>query len=672
MLKAIVLGCMVLLFPTTLIFERGHMERVALVLLIALVSCSGCVATTGGRTGGDVAAPPMAAQASGVTGSTESPFTSAAGVTPSSSPAAAPAAVTISGIEAQDEGDHVVIQVTGDSPFQNQTFQRLGSQQFSMEITGVRKEGFQAPISNRSSRLKYLYIEDAKEAGTVRLVGGLSVPIKEHAVLSPHNCLVLNLYTMAGASDDSSRTAPKAAMAPMPKPKPLKSASARSRAAGPAATPSGGDAMVDETNPEAMKTKQYTGKPISLDLQDADIRNVLRLLADVSGMNLVVEPDVTGKVTLKVEKVPWDQVLDMVLLMNSLDKQQSGTVVRIAHRTKLEAEYREHNEKLKVQRDLAETTLYTGEISTVQFTLNYADITSFQEIIKKMMSDKGKVSTDARTNSVIYSDYPYFINNARHMLARLDRPKPQVLIEARIVRVNTSHDWQVGFDWEWLSGDSRGSSFIEGFDVSVPVSATATMGFTLGKVAGRYLDVELSALETTGEGKVISAPRVLTLDGVEAVISQGSEVPYLTLSDSGTTSTAFRKAVLELKVKPHITPDGKVRMEIHAKKEEPDYSTLVGSESQPAINTREIATELIIDNGNTVVIGGVIEDSDSISRDQTPGLSKIPLVGNLFTANKSTGEKTELLIFITPRVVAVDSPDEGMDSSTAPTGAHGS
>jgi type IV pilus assembly protein PilQ len=573
---------------------------------------------------------------------------------------AAATADKISSVQAQDQGDQVVVRLTGNGSFGNSSFKKLGERQFALELEGVQNDATQAPVSNLSKKLKYLYV-DCVSPSSVRLVGATTFPLKEHTLASPQDGLILNLYPL----DPQASPLPVASRVPLSRPITQTTARETPRPSLPVSvTPAAftKNQPSDKVESALARSNEYNGKPISLDLQDTDVKNVLRLLADVSGMNLVVEPDVAGKVTLKVEKVPWDQVLDMVLLMNSLDKQQSGNVVRIANRSKLDAERREHGEKIKVEQQLAETTLYSGEMSTVYFTLNYASPASFQTILSKMMSERGKVSIDDRTNSVIYSDYPYFLNNAKQLLARLDKPKSQVLIEARIVRVNTSYDWQVGFEWSW--GTDK-NTFLNDFQVNVPVSANALMGFSLGRVAGNSIDVELTALETTGEGKVISAPRVLTLDGIEAVISQGVEVPYLQLSDSGTASTAFRKAVLELKVKPHITPDGKVRMEVHAKKEDPDFSQSIGSTGQPPIDTREIITELIIDNGNTVVIGGVIEDTESLSQDRTPGLSSIPIVGNLFTANKSTSEKNELLIFITPRVVGVGSP-EGVPNSDTP------
>ncbi len=444
-----------------------------------------------------------------------------------------------------------------------------------------------------------------------------------------------------------------------------------------------GDSSATENRNKKVKKekKEYTGKPVSLDLQDADIKNVLRLLADVSGTNIVVEPDVAGKVTLKVERVPWDQMLDMVLQMNGLGKEQTGDVIRIAKSGKLDQEVKDQETKLKAQQQLTEVVQNMGEVSTVYFTLNYAKPDAFSGIISNMKSEKGKVVSDERTNMVIYSDYPYFINNAKQMLARIDKPKTQVLIETRFVRVNTNASFGLGVDWNWgplvangtqstlpTGPTGNGNTLLRNMQINLPVTGTALMGFTLGQIAGNFVDVQISAMEAAGEGKVISAPRVLTLDGVEATISQGTEIPYLQLSQNGTAATAFQNVVLELVVKPNITPDGRIKMQLHAKDQTPDYSQLIGTEAQPAIDTREIKTELMIDDGNTIVIGGIIEDDNEKSVNGTPGISSIPLLGSLFKSQTTTVTKTELLIFITPRVIGVTIPDGVKSSNPVPRG----
>ncbi len=634
--------------------------RAVVVLLMALACCCSC--SVPGRTGSaadsaNMVQPPGKSEVA-------PPF-----VTTQPQATSPVSADRILGVQAQDQLDQVVITFSGNAAVRDYSFQRLGDSQFAMEFSGISRDAAaRAPVSNSSKTLKYIYVDEARP-GTVRFVGGLGAPLKDHLLTSLDNSVMLTLQTAAQGKKQKNATSAKsapsggnAATAAPKQPAFTGPVTAAPGAVAPAA-PAGREGTVLGT------ADLYTGKPISLDLQDAELKNVLRLLADVSGINMVVEPDVTGRVTLKVDRVPWDQVLDLVLKMNDLGRQQVGDVVRIARRDRINQEVKIQEDRIKAEQQLSEAALHTGEITTVFFTLNYAQPAAFQGILSKMMSERGKVSYDDRTNSVIYSDYPYFIDNARQLLARLDRPKAQVLIEARIVRVSATRTWALGVEWNWGTLNPNPNTFLNNFSVNAPVSSVATMGFMLGKVAGNSIDLTLSALETTGDGKVISAPRVVTVDGTEAVISQGTDVPYLQLSQNGTAATAFRKAVLELKVRPHITPDGKVRMELHAKKEEPDFSRTVGIEAQPPINTREIVTELIVDDGNTIVIGGVIEESDSISRNSTPGISNIPIIGNLFRSNANSKEKTELLIFITPRVVGVTIPDGiGNSAGLAPGG----
>lgn len=404
--------------------------------------------------------------------------------------------------------------------------------------------------------------------------------------------------------------------------------------------------------------KAYTGKPISLDLLDADLRNVLRLLSDVTGMNIVIEPDVSGKVTLKVEHVPWDQVLDMVLAMNDLGKEQVGNVIRIARQSKLKAEWTQQTEEIKAKQELLEAAKDTGEITTVYFTVNYAQPAEIAAKIGEVKSDKGKVSIDERTSLIIYSDYPSRLQAARSLLSRLDKATSQVLIEARIVRLSTTATNSLGIRWSFNYESQKGNDqYNSSFQVNHPVPGGDLFRFNYGNLVAplRKLDMELSALELASQGKVLSAPKILTVNNVKAVITQGTQIPYISANQASpvgsqgqTATTEFRSAVLELQVTPHITPDRKVRLEINAKQEKPSGQVV---QSQPVLDTRSIATELLVDDGNTVVIGGVIEDDESLSMTGTPGLSRIPLLGWLFKKNEVSRNKSEMLIFISPRII---------------------
>ncbi|MEM5787577.1 MAG: type IV pilus secretin PilQ, partial [Syntrophobacteraceae bacterium] len=407
--------------------------------------------------------------------------------------------------------------------------------------------------------------------------------------------------------------------------------------------------------------KQYTGKPISLDLLDADLRNVLRLIADLTGMNIVIEPDVAGKVTLKVEQVPWDQVLDMVLSMNDLGKEQVGNVVRIARQAKLRQEWMQQTEAIRARQELAETTKDLGELSTVYLSVSFAKPAEIAVKIAESKSERGRVAVDERTSLIIYTDYPARIASARQLLARLDRATPQVLIEARIVSLNNEVRKSLGvrFGVSTTHPTSQ-TGTLSNFAINGPPLDIFSMGFsTLVNKALVSIDLELQALETANELRIMAAPRVLTLDNVKAVISQGVQIPYLKVGDtaSGVTGTEFKDAVLELQVTPHITPDRKVRMTVEAKQDEPSL-TIVGAAGQPGIETRKISTELLVDDGNIIVIGGVIRNRDSQQKTATPGLSNIPILGRLFKSEESEVGRTELLIFISPRIVEVNKPSD--------------
>ncbi len=409
--------------------------------------------------------------------------------------------------------------------------------------------------------------------------------------------------------------------------------------------------------------KQYTGKPVSLDLMDADLRNVLRLLADLTGTNIVIEPDVTGKVTLKVEQVPWDQVLDMVLSMNDLGKEQVGNVIRIARQVKLRQEWLQQVEAIKAKQSLAESTRDLGELSTVYFSVNFGKPSEIAAKISDGKSERGKVSVDDRTSLIIYTDYPTRISNARQLLTRLDRPTSQVLIEARIVTLNSDTQRQLGMNLSFSSQrpPPTGSGNAQDFFVNPPVPGTPQFIANIFQMVGKSLinvDVQINALESVALARIVAAPRVLTLDNVKAVVTQGSEVPYLQVGDTAAnvTATQFKDATLELAVTPHITPDRKIRMLINAKQDTVDNTVLYNGE--PSIDTRKIQTELLVDDGNVIAIGGVISNSSTANKSDTPGLSDIPILGRLFKNDKTEDIRNELLIFISPKIVEVPNPQD--------------
>ncbi|MGD8372157.1 MAG: type IV pilus secretin PilQ, partial [Syntrophobacterales bacterium] len=414
---------------------------------------------------------------------------------------------------------------------------------------------------------------------------------------------------------------------------------------------------LEEAIAAEMVAKRYTGQKISLDLQEVDIRNVLRLLADVTGKNIVVEPNVSGKVTLKVDNVPWDQVLELILKINDLDSVMEGNVIRIATAEKIKTELDRKKDEVEAQKELAAAARDLGDITTEYLQVNYADVNDISNQIQNIKSDKGSISVDGRTNLIIFTDFPARIQTAKEILAKLDRATQQVMIEARLVSANTNFSrnlgitWNAAYDVNSLSGDRVSRSLDLTSAVAAPVAPIGSFGLSFSRAATNIfnLDLTLSALEQAGEGRVISSPRIFTLDHVQAMIQQGDQIPYPQRTEEGTISTAFAPATLSLTVTPHITPDGKVRMEVNAKKDEADFSRTV--QDVPAIRTQEAQTELLINDGDTIVIGGIVIKDTEWSESRVPFLWRIPVLGWLFKNRQVNEEKTELLIFLSPTIV---------------------
>ncbi|NVM21454.1 MAG: type IV pilus secretin PilQ [Desulfobacterales bacterium] len=431
---------------------------------------------------------------------------------------------------------------------------------------------------------------------------------------------------------------------------------------------------------EAKKVKAYTGEKISLDFQDADIHNIFRILHEVSGKNFVIGADVKGRVTLRLASVPWDQVLDLILKMNKLDTIVDGNVVRIATLSTLETEQKAIKAKLKAEQDAKEQE----PLVTEYIPVNYADASEVTKHLEGIKSDRGKVSFDERTNKIIIKDTTESIKNAKEVIERLDVVTPQVMIEARIVEVDSNFTRDLGVQWggdvyapdgntifgpvfqEWdiagsnaltPPGDNRQripKPWAQNLAVNLPPSTPSSgIGFHFGRIAGSpvNLDVRLLAMESRGRGKTVSAPKVVTLDNKEAFITQGTEIPYQTLEE-GTVTLKFVEAVLKLTVTPHITLDDRINMKINAKKDAPDWGNAVGG--TPAIDKKETETELLVNDGETIVIGGILTSTDELTQKSVPFFSKIPLLGWLFKSKYTYKKKEELLIFITPKIIRLE------------------
>jgi type IV pilus assembly protein PilQ len=432
---------------------------------------------------------------------------------------------------------------------------------------------------------------------------------------------------------------------------------------------------------------RYTGEKLSLNFQAVEVRAVLNVIADFTDLNIITSDTVAGSITLRLKDVPWDQALDIILQTRGLDMRKSGNVIWIAPRDELAT-----REKLQLEAQSQINEL--EQTRTEAFQMNYQKAADVQKLLsdptQRMLSKRGSAVVDARTNTLFVQDTPSRLEEVRKLIARIDVAVRQVMIEARIVEANELFNRnlgaKLGYNEVGLTNGNRlplqvpggntryafGSSLGQidsggvggaqgvagattngGLAVNMPAAGlnsfnAGTFAFTLfNSSLTRFLNLEISALEADGKGKTISSPRVLTADQVEAVIEQGTEIPYQQATSSGATSVSFRKANLSLKVKPQITPDGNIIMTLDVNKDEPGATTPAGI----AISTKHVKTEVLVENGGTVVIGGIYDQRDRNDTTRIPFFGDLPYIGFLFKNNVSTSSKTELLVFITPRIV---------------------
>jgi type IV pilus assembly protein PilQ len=427
---------------------------------------------------------------------------------------------------------------------------------------------------------------------------------------------------------------------------------------------------VTEVLEEAKKKKKegYTGERLSLNFQNIEVRAVLQLLADFTGLNLVASDTVTGNVTLRLKNVPWDQALDIILKARGLGMRQVGNVIMVAPTEEIAA-----REKLELEANKQIEELAPLQTEFIQ--VNYAKAGELAGLLKakenSLMSARGSVSIDARTNTLLVRDTTENLAAIRRMVSTLDIPVRQVLIESRIVIADDKFSRDLGVRWGYNRTSSANSisdgatyeatgtltslrsgigsgSPANDFVVDLPVAdPTAALGVAVGKIGSWMLQAELSVLQQEGRGEVISNPRVITANQKEAVIEQGTEIPYQEASSSGATSTSFKKAVLSLRVTPQITPDDRVIMDLEVNKDSVG-ATFGGV---PSVDTRSVSTQVLVDNGETVVLGGIYESNKRQDVERVPLFSDIPVLGWAFRRTETQDDKEELLIFITPRLL---------------------
>ena len=445
----------------------------------------------------------------------------------------------------------------------------------------------------------------------------------------------------------------------------------------------------------ADKDKVYTGERLTLNFQDIDVRPLLQLLADTSGQNIVVSDSVKGRVTLRLQNVPWDQALDIVLKTKGLDMRRKDNVILVAPQAELAAQEKAELEAAKDIQDLA-------PLRTEFLTVNYAKASEIARLVKStgggsLLSERGNVTVDERTNTLLVQDTADNLTAIRSMVATLDIPVRQVLIESRIVIVSDDFSRDLGVragftrvsddikDLMAVSGSSQATDTIMGsaldnlastgqpFPVEVPFGPTFdryNVNMPVANPAGRIalsildfddflIDLELSAAQSEGRGEIKSTPRVITANQREAIIEQGVEIPYQESASSGATTTQFKKAVLSLKVTPQITPDDRVILDLTVTKD--SVGQLVPSATGgfvPSIDTRNIQTQVLVKDGQTVVLGGIMETERRESVKKVPGLGDVPVLGYLFKSKGKINNRDELLIFVTPKILREGSTIE--------------
>ncbi len=426
-----------------------------------------------------------------------------------------------------------------------------------------------------------------------------------------------------------------------------------------------------------LDDRNYTGRRVDFNVKDIDIKNLLGAVAEISKKNIIVADDVKGTVTIKLRNVPWDQALDIILKSKGLGREEVGNIIRVAPIATLRAEQKE-------AADAAKNSLALQPLRVRLIPVNYADAKNLVDKLKDTLTDRGTVSVDARTNTLIVKDVQEALLRAEGIVRNLDTQTPEVLIESRIVEAATSFSRQVGIQWGGnvsfapTTGNPTGLVFpnivqaagaaddssapigglsgitTPNFAVNMPapigVNSGGGIGFVLGSAGGAAnLNLRLSAAENSGTIKTISSPRAVTLDNVESSIGQGVSIPFSQTSAAG-VNTTFIEARLELRVTPHVTQEGSIQMKVQVTNNQPNPQ-LTGANGQPSISRREARTEVLVKDGDTTVIGGIYTRRNSEAWNEVPLLSRIPILGWLFKKKAVTDDRTELLIFITPRIV---------------------
>lgn len=418
-------------------------------------------------------------------------------------------------------------------------------------------------------------------------------------------------------------------------------------------------------------SSKFVGKPISLNFQNISIRAVLKMIAEFTGLNIVTSDAVQGNITLNLNQVPWDQALNIILQSKGLAMRKSGNVIYIAPQTEMA-----NQEKIALEARAQQERLEPLVVSYLR--VNYAKSAEIAKLLQDkentILSERGRISYDERTNTLLIKDTPENLTQIKALLTKLDIPVQQVLIEARIVEIDKNALNEFGVTQRVDSAGSTVNTFSAGNQTSShsgtavgasgginnPISGVASgvLGLAFNKLPGGFmLDLELQALESEGEAKVISSPRLVVSNKKEAYIEQGSEVPYLAATSSGATQVQFKKAVLSLRVTPQITPNHKVLLDLQVNKDKISNLSVKAGDT-PVIDTREVKTQVLVNDGQTLVLGGIYEKTDENTTRRVPFLGNLPIIGWLFKNNYQNGVESEMLIFITPHIIKPSNDEQ--------------
>ena len=417
--------------------------------------------------------------------------------------------------------------------------------------------------------------------------------------------------------------------------------------------PTSSTVTADEMAAEAAR---YNGEKITLVFDAANVRSILQLIGDVSGLNILASSDVQGTVTLRLIDVPWDQALDLVLETASLGKIQQGNILRIMPKDKI----RDIEQEAMKEQMIA---IEEGVLVTKTFSVSYASVDDMKNFLTDIKSDRGSIIADSRNKQLIVRDAEAVLEQMEEMIVQIDKPERQVMIEARIVEANTNFSRNLGIKWNFdyqqdnTHSDNGlndaalgiGGSFI--LPVTNPAVAGAASAISFGALDEQLdIDLRLAALENSGEGRIVSTPKITTLNGEQATISQGTKIPFSSVSDQG-TDVQFENAELKLSVTPEINPDGSILLEIDTSNSSVGSVVPTATGDAVSIDEKKAQTKVLVRNGQTTVIGGIFIEQEQKSQSGVPVLMDIPVLGHLFKSTSKTKDRRELLIFITPRIV---------------------